>query len=151
MILDNLENAHLYRSLNPGFAEAFEFLARPDLKDLPAGTCPIDGKRVYAMIAKGAGRRRDEGRLEIHERYIDIQVVLSGTDEMGWKPRSACRVAAGAYDAAKDMQLFTDPPEAWVAVQPGRFAIFFPADAHLPMVSPGELHKVVIKVAVNPE
>ncbi|MGC8779540.1 MAG: YhcH/YjgK/YiaL family protein [Anaerolineae bacterium] len=33
-----------------------------------------------------------------------------------------------------------------MAVGPGEFAIFFPDDAHLPMISDGELHKVVMKV-----
>lgn len=36
MILDILENAHRYLPLNKGFAKAFEFLLRPDLKELPA-------------------------------------------------------------------------------------------------------------------
>jgi len=35
MILDALENAHRYLALNKGFAKAFEFLLRPDLKELP--------------------------------------------------------------------------------------------------------------------
>ena len=44
--------------------------------------------------------------------------------------------------------LFTDQPTAWTAVGPGEFAIFFPEDAHLPLISDGELHKVVVKVQV---
>jgi beta-galactosidase beta subunit len=46
-------------------------------------------------------------------------------------------------------QFFTDPPEAWLPVHNGTFAIFFPEDAHLPLISPGQIHKVVVKVAVN--
>jgi beta-galactosidase beta subunit len=33
-------------------------------------------------------------------------------------------------------------------VGPGEFAIYFPEDAHLPLISDGELQKVVLKVPV---
>ncbi|MCF7838677.1 MAG: YhcH/YjgK/YiaL family protein, partial [Candidatus Marinimicrobia bacterium] len=54
----------------------------------------------------------------------------------------------GAWDDAKDCRLYTDACDAWVAIQPGQFAVFFPEDAHLPLVGRGRLHKVVVKVAV---
>jgi len=36
----------------------------------------------------------------------------------------------------------------WCPVPAGSFAVFFPEDAHAPMVSDGEVHKVILKVAV---
>jgi YhcH/YjgK/YiaL family protein len=49
-----------------------------------------------------------------------------------------------------DMQFFTDEPDAWIATKSGTFVIFFPEDAHLPLISSGQIHKVVVKVAVSP-
>ncbi|NJD55400.1 MAG: DUF386 domain-containing protein, partial [Nitrospirae bacterium] len=43
-------------------------------------------------------------------------------------------------------QFFVDKPDAWLSVEAGAFAIFFPEDAHMPLISPGRIHKVVVKV-----
>jgi len=150
MIQDLLERAGDYEALHPGLAEAFAFLRRPDLAELAPGRHDIDGDRVYAMVARGAGRKAVDALLEVHDRYLDIQYVLTGVDDMGWKPRAECRRSATAYDPRADVAFFSDEPEAWLHLRPGRFAVFFPEDAHMPMVSDDTLHKVVVKVAVDP-
>jgi len=149
MILDILENAHRYLALHKDFARAFDFLLRPDLKELPAGKYEIDGGSVYAIVAREAGRRKEDALLETHERYIDIQLVLAGTDEMGWKPRSLCKHPFGKYDQKNDEQIFTDEPDAWISAQSGTFVIFFPEDAHMPLISSEPIHKVIVKIAVK--
>jgi YhcH/YjgK/YiaL family protein len=148
MILDTVQNANRYLTLNPGFAAAFAFLARPDLAELPVGRYEIDGDKVYALVQRQGGRKPDAGKLEAHCKYIDIQVVLGGVDTMGWRPTPSCQGIAMPYNDEKDVMLFTDQPTVWTAVGPGEFTIFFPEDAHLPMISDGELYKVVLKVHV---
>jgi biofilm protein TabA len=151
MILDVLENAHRYFALNKGFTKAFEFLMRPNLKELPVGKYKIDGDLVYAMVAKDPGRKKQDAQLETHEKYIDIQLILKGTDTMGWRPKATCKKSSGKYDPEMDLQFFTDEPDVWLAAKSGTFAIFFPEDAHMPLISSGQLHKVVVKITVNEE
>ncbi|MBU1249340.1 MAG: YhcH/YjgK/YiaL family protein [Proteobacteria bacterium] len=149
MILDQLTRHQDYHALHPAFAKAFAFLLRQDLAELQEGRNEIDSDQLYAMVAKGKGRARSEAELEVHDAYIDIQLVLSGTDEMGWKPRQDCAIPSPeASDPSKDVFFFKDTPETWLRVEPGRFAIFFPEDAHLPMTGPSEMHKVIVKVRV---
>ena len=150
MILDVLENAHRYLTLHKGFAKAFDFLLRPDLKELPVGKYEIDAERVYAMVSKELAAGKRMPLLETHEKYIDIQLVLAGTDDMGWKPKSLCKKPAGEYDQKTDEQIFMDEPDAWISTESGAFVIFFPEDAHMPLISSGQIHKVVVKVAVAP-
>lgn len=149
MILDVLENAQRYLPLHKGFAKAFEFLVRGDLKELSEGKYEIDGESVYAIVAIDPGRQPEDALLETHEKFIDIQLVLEGTDNMGWRPKLSCEEPTGSYDEESDLQFFADKPEAWLATQSGAFAIFFPEDAHMPLISSGQLHKVVVKIAVN--
>ena len=149
MILDALENIHRYLALNEGFSKGIEFLLRPDLKQLPARKYEIDGDRVYATVAKDDGRKKEDAHLEIHKKYIDIQLILAGTDEMGWKALTSCQHLAGEYDKASDIQFFADDPDVWLPVERGFFVIFFPEDAHMPMISAGRIHKVVVKVAME--
>ncbi len=149
MIQDLLERAGDYEALHPDLAMAFAFLRQLDLAELDPGRHAVQGYRVYAVVAKGAGRSSTEALLEVHDKYMDIHYVLSGVDDMGWKPRAACERPAQAYDPNTDVGFFADEPEAWLNLRPGRFAIFFPEDAHMPMVSTDELHKVIVKVAVG--
>ena len=149
MILDTLENAHRYLPLNKEFQKAIQFLLRPDLKDFPVGKYEIEGDRIFAMVSKDTGRRKEDALLEIHKKYVDIQLVLAGTDEMGWKSTLSCKHPDGEYNRESDVLFYEDKPDGWLPVESGSFVIFFPEDAHVPMISPGQLHKVVIKVAVD--
>ncbi|MCJ2163152.1 MULTISPECIES: YhcH/YjgK/YiaL family protein [unclassified Pseudodesulfovibrio] len=148
MILAPLENADLYANLHPRFAAAFAFLRREDLADLPEGRVEVDGDRLYAVVAKGPGRKVEDARIETHDQYIDIQFVLKGTDSMGWKPRRDLGPKTDASDPRSDVAFYADAPTVWTEVTPGMFAVYFPEDAHMPMISDGELHKVIMKVAV---
>lgn len=149
MIVDRLANAEDYCDMHPLFERAFAFLRRADLAQLPEGRHEIDGDRLFCLISKGPGRSRDEAPLEAHRKYIDIQYIIAGTDDMGWKPTSACRISSVAYDAEKDIEFFKDAPDAWTVVPAGSFAMFFPRDAHAPLVGTGTIHKAVLKIAVQ--
>lgn len=149
MILDTLTNADRYAALNKHFQHAFDFLRRTDLKTLAPGRYPIDGENIVAIVERVAGRSRDAAKLECHRKYIDIQLVLDGTDEMGWKPLCDCREPLADYHAEKDIQFFRDAPSSWIATPPGAYCIFFPEDAHAPLVATGEIRKVIVKIAVG--
>jgi biofilm protein TabA len=148
VILDTLDQSDRYTQAHPGLAAAFDFLRQRDLAALAPGRHAIDGERVYALASRGPARAREAAPLEGHRRYIDVQVCFAGSEEIGWSPRAASGPAAVAYDASKDIEFFTARPAGWVPLQPGMFAVFFPEDAHAPMVGRGELSKVVVKVAV---
>lgn len=149
MVFDSIENADRYCRLCPGFDKAFRFLRQESLSDLTSGRHDVEGAGIYAIVARDPARARDKALLEAHRQYVDIQFVLSGTDEMGWKPRAACSTPAGSYDPGRDIEFFTDRPDAWIPVKPGQFAVFFPEDAHAPLVGEGAIHKVIVKVAVS--
>ena len=149
MIFDVLDNATRYFPLNSGFKKAFEFLKQADLDKLPIGQHEIDEKRVFAIVAKDEGRNKEHAQLETHNEYIDIQFVLSGTDNMGWKAKSSCNQVFRDYDKKNDLQFFADKPDIWLSTNPGMYAIFFPEDAHMPLISSGKIHKVIVKVAIK--
>ena len=149
MILEKAIEADRYAVLHPLFARAFEFLRSGHVELLPDGRHEIEGDTLYAMIVRKPGLSRDQAVLEAHRRYIDIQYVIEGTDSIGWKCVRECRTVKKAYSPTDDCVLFADLPTSWSTVESGSLAIFFPADAHAPMVSEGLLHKAVVKVAIH--
>ncbi len=149
MILDTLVQADRYLALHPLFARAFDFLRNTDWMSLPPGKHPVQDEQIFTIVEACQGRTRAEAKLECHRRYIDIQLVLEGIDEMGWKPVATCTDPVTDYDAAHDIHFFNDAPSSWIATPPGAFCLFFPDDAHAPLVSGGTIRKVVMKIAVQ--
>jgi biofilm protein TabA len=123
MITDQLSRAEKYYDMHPAFKKAFKFLLESDLSKLPLGRNDIDGDKMFCLVSQGPGRTRNEAKLEAHRKYIDIH-----------------------YIADNDIEFFKDKPQTWTKVPAGSFAIFFPQDAHAPMVSDSEIHKVVLKI-----
>ena len=148
MILDRIEQADLYTSLNPHFAKAFAFLRQKGLDKLEDGRHDIDGANVYALLVKGTCKPSSRAKLEVHRKYIDIQYLVSGCDDIGWKNLQLCKHSEAAYNPETDAALFSDTPSVWLTLSPGDFAIFFPEDAHAPCVGQGQFHKAVVKVPV---
>jgi len=135
--------------MHPAFERAFAFLRQDTLAELPDGRHEIDSDRLFCVISKGPGRSRAEAKLEAHRKFIDIQYIIAGTDEMGSAPTAECKLVDTAYDAEKDIEFFKDEPKSWTKVSAGLFIIFFPERAHAPSVSNGEIHKAVLKIAVE--
>ncbi|MDD5241075.1 MAG: YhcH/YjgK/YiaL family protein [Sulfuricella sp.] len=148
MIFDTLANADRYAALHPLFPRAFAFLRDTDLMALAPGRYPVEGERLIAIVENVAARKRSDAKLECHRKYIDIQMVLEGIDEMGWKPLTDCHDPVADYSAEKDIRFFRDEPASWIATPPGAFCIFFPEDAHAPLVGSDTIRKVILKIAV---
>lgn len=148
MVVDTLQNAKRYLSLHPLFGRAFEYLN--EQREHEPGSFEIDGKDLFVIISETAGEAPKEPKLEAHRKYIDIQVTLEGSFDIGWKPLAGCSLLSKVYDVENDYLLYDDAPESWVSLQAGMFGIFFPEDAHAPKVSPRPLKKMVFKVVANP-
>lgn len=148
MIFSNIESAGRYASLHPLFQQAFDYARTTNLLTLTPGRYSIVGEQLFVIIENAAGRTREAARLECHRRHIDIQLVLTGDEEMGWKPLADCTQPVEQFNAEKDIQFFHDAPASWIAVPPGHFCIFFPEDAHAPLVGNASMRKAIFKVSV---
>lgn len=149
MVLDSLENIKSYEALNPHFSKVIEFLATADLASLSLGRNEICGDTVYANVMEVKPKAKEEAFIEIHRRYIDIQIPISTDETMGYTPIS--ELPEADYDSAGDVAIYPVGVLArdYFNVHKGEFVIFFPQDGHAPAITPMPLKKVVIKVAVE--
>jgi biofilm protein TabA len=135
-----------------GFEAGFTFLERNDLATLPLGRHDIDGDSVYVLLQRSMTRSPAEGRFESHHRYIDIQFLIAGEEMIGLAPVERLNVTA-PYDDAKDITFYAVAKGfEEVSLEPGQFAVFFPADGHMPLCAAGqpmEIHKAVVKVKLD--
>lgn len=149
MIFDSLNNSTRYMALHPGFKPGFEFLTNHPIEQLTDGKHAIDGDRLFALGMATNGKGMEKAVFETHRKYIDIQFTVSGADLIGWDEQPHCTPAPEGYNADKDVEFYTDRPKLWIPVSSGRFAIFYPEDAHAPLGTDGFVHKVVVKIALN--
>lgn len=151
MILDTLENAHLYYGLGPKFIKAFEYLASTDLASLEKGKYEIDGKNIIAIINEYDTVDPSGERMESHKKYIDVQYIVRGAELIG-HDFILEKSPAKAYDEEADYMLFAEKPSFFSRLEQNYFAIFFPSDLHMPNIRISEsapVKKVVIKISVQ--
>lgn len=148
MIVDRIEESARYAATHPLFEQAFKILASTDWLKEPAGNRPIIEGKLSVIVSDYAGRGQDAARLETHRRFIDIQYTVTGTEVIGWAHTRDGGPVSEPYSEQKDIAFQSGRPETWVVLPPGRFAIFFPADAHAPLAGTGSGRKVIVKVAV---
>ena len=148
MILDSIKNAELYYSLNPRLKAAFDFLAECNVKTIAPGRHDILGDELFVNVSEIDLKTRYEALLEVHDKYIDIQVIVGGTgkEEFGWSERKDCKKAKGEFDTERDVQFYTDQPQTFYTMQEGQFSILMPEDAHAPMLGNGHIKKMIFKV-----
>lgn len=149
MILDSLKSFEKYQSLQEGFDKVYQFIRKNDLHTLEAGKYEIDGKKVWCTIAEGELRDVEDAKMEIHDSYIDIHILLDGSETIGLKDRGKCNVDDSKYEEADDIAFVNDEPENYVVLGIDNLAIIFPADAHAPLLGNGNYKKAIFKVHVG--
>lgn len=150
MIFSALSQSDRYASLHPLFQHAFDYIRGHDLYAMAPGRYPIIGDDLIAIVEQVPAKTKDQARLEAHRKYIDIQLVLDGDESMGWKPLADCLNPVSEHSEERDIRFFHDAPASWIAVPPDHFCIFFPEDAHAPLLGTGSIRKVIFKLAVAP-
>lgn len=150
MIFDSLKNAELYYSLSPRLKDAFEFLANNDLLTFEAGRHDIDGDNLFVNIAHVELKKPEAAKLEVHNKYIDIQVLLEGEKESyGWAERCDMTQPKSDFDTVKDVLFFEDAPQTYYTLKVGQFSILLPEDAHAPMIGEGAAKRAIFKVKID--
>ena len=150
MIIDKIENSHRYKGLNTRIEKAFGYIRNTDLKNIQPGRYEIDGENVFALVSEYKTKSEQEGKLEAHRKYIDVQYVIEGVELMGYAPLAGQKVL-DPYKEENDIVFFKGDKSV-TKVSEGMFAIFFPEDVHMPGISSeniSEVKKLVIKVRVN--
>ncbi len=149
MIIDRINNAHLYYAVNARFKHAFDYIYQIDVHTIPAGKYEIDGENMYALIQEYNTKLKEQGFWEAHRRYIDLQYVVQGAEGIGYA--NINHLQQGEYDAKKDfLPLFGEGD--LVTLKSGSFVLLLPEDAHMPGMAVGEstpVRKIVVKIAVE--
>lgn len=148
MIYDTISNLKNYAAMAP---EAFEkitsFLATLNA-DSADGKTELMGKELYVMVQRYNTHPFDSGKLENHQQYADVQLLLAG-EEIIYYGTTDGLDSSMPYSAEKDCAFFHSRQENLtpLSLKVGNFAIFLPQEGHAPGC--GDPEKNVTKVVVK--
>jgi biofilm protein TabA len=154
MVIDKLENAYLYTGLSAKIEKGLEVLKDEKLSTKKDGRYEIDGDGLYYIIQRYITKPIEQGRLEAHKKYIDIQFAAKGEEAIGYSLIGQLNIEE-PYDEAKDVVFYAAPKKInIVKLSKGMFCILFPQDGHIPgcqLKGPSNVVKVVVKVKADAE
>lgn len=144
MIIDKFDNIMFYGSLVKNLSCGVEAIR--SMKILEVGRYEFDGG--YFMVQKGDTKPMEEGTFEAHRKYVDVQIIVQGSEEVAWS--DICDLTTAIpYNAEKDAERLSGDTSHSMKVSSGMFYIAFPHDGHKPVShtkSKQSFTKIVMKL-----
>lgn len=147
MILDTIENLDLYVNLHPSFDKVFAYLKTLKFEELKPGRIEVDDD-FYINVDNYELKSVQMTNLEVHNKYIDIQIPIENREFIGYKNRKSCRYLKEIHPK-QDVTFYKDKFDFSFPLSVGNFVIFFPQDAHSPLIGNGTVKKMVVKVKIK--
>ncbi len=147
MIFDQISKIDSYACLGGRIAKAIAYIQSTDFTSLEIGKYAIDGTDIFAIVSEYQSKPEAECKPETHKNYIDIQMVVSGSEYIGYAPLTN-QTPSIEYNPEKDVMFFAETCSK-IKLEPGLFSMFFPHDIHQPSIqieAPSAVKKVVIKI-----
>ena len=148
MIIDVLNEAEKYISLHKDFKLVFDYIKTNDLKEMECGSYKLRGDEVFFNLQEY--ETKPIQKLEAHKKYIDIQVVVDGVEDMGYTNIENTEITED-YNEEKDV-MFLEGEVKTLRATNKNFLIFYPNDAHMPALfvkEPKKVKKAIFKILQN--
>ncbi len=151
MIADVLKNRQIYASISPRIKTALEYIAKTDFSLIEPGRYELDGSNLFVLVQAYDSIPREQGKWECHQKYIDIQYIAEGMEQIGCNNIDKMQVST-EYNPDKDIAFLSGEGD-YITFSKGSYGIFFPDDAHQPKIavnnSPVAVKKVVVKIKIS--
>ena len=115
---------------------------------------PIEGRYEFEggffTIMKGVTKPMAEGTFEAHRKYVDIQIVVEGSEDMAWAPLNQLTEVI-PYSEEKDAARYDGAADHIMHISAGMCYVAFPDDGHRPIRHVGaeqSYTKIVMKLPV---
>lgn len=146
MIIDKIENVSLYKNI-PEIAVKFIESLKNKTPELGKH---ILSDSVYANVETYKTKLLKTGKFEAHKKYIDVQILLKGEEQIFVAPQRKLTVSE-PYDSTRDIEFYSDEVSnsEKVRLDGTNFVMLFPHEAHAPQISIDNNQEKVLKVVVK--
>lgn len=149
MIYDKLTNINCYMGISENLDAAIRFLMEHDLSDLPFGKTLVLGEQVFINVMSAESAPLEEKQFEIHQKYMDIQIDISGTERIDIGDRNQMTLLE--FHSDNDIGFVTCDTLTQCMLGFGNFIICMAGEPHKPGIMAGTdaaLKKCVVKVHI---
>src|SRR5690554_5115357 len=152
MIIGDIRMKHEEeQAFAPVLRQAFNYLRTTDFSTIELGKHTIQGDDIFVLIQNPTTVIQAEQRMEGHEKYIDVQFLIEGEQEIIYVSRKTDNLIISENLLVNKDIAFYDQVGHEVAVTliPGMFVVLFPSDLHRPVCSltgGTNIKKAVMKV-----
>ena len=146
MIITTLQHSERIEKLHPSFKRLFDYVKTHDLLNAPLGRIELDGDNLFINNSEPTCLSADEQVLEMHRDYIDVHILLTGQETIGWKSLETIQHISQPYQKEADYALSDDRPTMYTVLQPGECCILYPEDPHAPIIGKGKIRKLIGKI-----
>jgi len=151
MILDKIENLHLYKSVNRSINTIIEFISTNNILEMKPGRYELDDKGNYFLINEYTTSNNYGDILEAHKKYLDLQFIVRGQEVINYESKNS-QLVDKEYDEVADYLFYKKMATTQLHFNTGQFTIFFPDDLHMPaqiLNNSSEVKKIVFKVLID--
>lgn len=138
------------KTLEEKIAAAWNVIKNLNHAELEPGRHEIN-EDSYFMVQTYEPKSAEGGKFEAHEKYVDIQYLIEGTECIYVAPISTLELE-DAYKEEIDAAFYKKPERATkVVLTAGGYVVLYPEDAHLPGIKADEasvVKKIVGKVRI---
>ncbi len=149
MLVGKIEDFKSVDFQHPNIRKAFEFIETHDLLSLKEGKIVIDGDNVWVNRSSYIGKPFEECKIEGHENYLDLQLVIKGNEGFGYvdKNREGLEISS-PYDPVKDKANYKGKLDGIIDLHDHCFALVWPQDLHMPLIKRNDeiIEKAVFKI-----
>ena len=154
MILGNVKDVtqmDALKLINKDFGDAIQFMMSGDFSNLELGRIEIENTNIFGIFQKYVTHPLEGGIWEAHRKYLDIQFLIEGKENIAVAPIDKMQVTS-EYSRQSDVVLGNiNSTVSLFEMHPGDFMILFPEEAHMPGIDLNEENqniKMVIKIPV---
>ncbi len=136
MIVTTIDKLTQYKEI-PYAQDIIDFLEDFMKSDMAEGRYEIHGDDLFAAVSRYDTQPNVERQFENHRKYIDLQIVFGGKEEIHWADTATLTMVSEEYSNGGDIAFYTGESMGYVLLGGNQCVVLFEEDAHMPNV----LHK----------
>lgn len=148
MIVTTVDKLTQYKEI-PYAQDIVDFLTEFQKSDMAPGRYDIHGDDLFAAVSRYDTEPNVDRQFENHKKYIDLQIVLDGKEEIHWADTSTLTMVSEEFSKGGDIAFYVGESMGYVLLGGNQCVILFEEDAHMPNVLHNKSEnvlKVVFKI-----
>lgn len=136
----------------PYAQDMIDFISEMKKNGIKTGRHDIHGDDLFAAISEYETEPVEDRKFENHRKYIDLQILLSGSEEIHWAPVETLNMTEESFSEGGDIAFYEGEAQSCVVLHGNTCAILYENDAHKPNVmhkNKEKVIKVVFKIKIS--